>query len=623
MVIRTCTGSGMATDELLDAFTEVGLPVPGAVPCTAELAVPSRHLGLIPAAERDEAQAFVQQAAALVADHVDLDAIRALAASAPPLTADPWRPDLRPVTAAAPPRIAVAAGRAFTFRYAETTELLTAAGCEVVEFDPLNDPTLPPGTSGLYLGGGFPEVHAEELAANRPLLTEIRAAIDAGLPTYAECAGLLYLCRDLDGLDMADALPLTAQMTPRLALGYRELTATIASAFTEPGERFRSHEFHRTATTAIPNQPPLDAAWLVNGERSEGVGTANLLASYQHLHWAGHPELAQRFADAAAAFATGGNRWSVPHRVTRRPGPDLRHHGDAQLRPGLIDLAVNVRSAPEWLLTALTADPQRWAAYPDAQPARQALAARHGLPTDQVLPTAGAADAFTLIARTFPGRRVAIVHPQFTEPEVAWRAADHQVRRIILRPEDGFRLDADLVPADTDLVVIGNPTNPTGALHAATEIRRLARPGRIVVVDEAFMDFVPGETESLLTGDLAGILVTRSLTKIWGIAGLRAGFIGGDASLVAELACQQEPWAVSTPALDAMVATASEQARRHVAETVDEVAQHRRFLVEALRDAASAGRRTPDTIRARQHRIAQRRIRACRTGRGRLRRAAL
>ena len=209
--------------------------------------------------------------------------------------------------------------------------------------------------------------------------------------------------------------------------------------------------------------------------------------------------------------------------------------------------------APRWLLEAVSREPEGWASYPDAQPARLALADHHRLDPRQILPCAGAADAFTLIARAFPGRDAVVMHPQFTEPELALRTAGHRVRRLLLRPEDGFSLNPGHIPAGADLVVIGNPTNPTGVLHRASEIRTLVSPGRILLVDEAFMDFVPNETETLLRGDLRGILVVRSLTKLWGIAGLRAGFVAGDPVLIASLAAAQEPWATSTPALDAMV----------------------------------------------------------------------
>lgn len=581
-VILNKAGSPRAVDELRDAFDQIGLQVLGTVPRDRDLVVPSRHLGLIPAAERDQAREMIEAAAALVAAHVDLNAVLAIASSAPALGAEPWRPEVEVTGVPGRPRVAVAGGRAFTFRYAETTELLLAAGCEVIEFDPLTDPVLPEGTCGLYLGGGFPEVYAEELAANRPLLAEVRAAVRAGLPTIAECAGLLYLGRSLDGIDMAGVLPLDAQLSPRLTLGYRTLTAATDSVVTRAGEQVRSHEFHRTTTRPTPDAPTLPAAWLVDESQTEGVAGTRLLASYQHVHWAGHPQLAQRFAQATADFDGSPISWQAPTGLRPIPAPDLRHHGDAQARPGLVDLAVNVHPAPDWLLAELTRAPDSWQAYPDATPARHALAERHRLEPSQVLPTAGAADAFTLMARTFPARRVTIVHPQFTEPELAWRLAGHQIRRQLLRPDEGFMLDADRIGEQPDLVVIGNPTNPTGVLHPATAIRRLVRPGRIVVVDEAFMDFVPGETQSLLGGDLTGILVTRSLTKLWGIAGLRAGFVAGDASLVAELAAHQEPWAVSTPALDAMVATSAPHASSHVARVVEQVTADRAVLVDSL-----------------------------------------
>ena len=145
-----------------------------------------------------------------------LDAVLAVARSAPALDADPWDPRAEVAPVRGRPRIAVAAGRAFTFRYAEATEMLEAAGCEVVLVDPLVDPHLPEGTAGLYLGGGFPEVHAEELARNASLRADVAAGIAAGLPTVAECAGLLYLAGSLDGLPMAGALPVSARMGPCL-----------------------------------------------------------------------------------------------------------------------------------------------------------------------------------------------------------------------------------------------------------------------------------------------------------------------------------------------------------------------------------------------------------------------
>ena len=176
----------------------------------------------------------------VIAAHIDLDAVLRLAGDAGPLHGTAWDPtqEIRAPTRARPV-VAIAGGRAFTFRYAETDELLRAAGCDVVEFDPLADPALPAGTAGIYLGGGFPEVHAAELADNRSLIAELRAAAAAGIPTVAECAGLLYLCRTLDGAPMVGAVSADAAMTPRLTLGYRTATSPADSLLTETGARSR------------------------------------------------------------------------------------------------------------------------------------------------------------------------------------------------------------------------------------------------------------------------------------------------------------------------------------------------------------------------------------------------
>ncbi|WP_018658512.1 Rv2231c family pyridoxal phosphate-dependent protein CobC [Actinomadura flavalba] len=233
---------------------------------------------------------------------------------------------------------------------------------------------------------------------------------------------------------------------------------------------------------------------------------------------------------------------------------DLRHHGDAEVGGGLADFAVNVRSGtpPDWLAERLRASVADLAAYPDPAAARRAVARRHGRAVDEVLLTAGAAEAFVLLARVLAPRRAVVVHPQFTEPEAALAAAGHPVDRVLLAP--GFTLDPAAVPADADLVMIGNPTNPTSVLHPAAVVAALARPGRTLVVDEAFMDCVPGEPDSLAGSLPPGVVVLRSLTKTWGLAGLRAGYVLAAPPLIARLAAAQPLWAVSTPALVAIEA---------------------------------------------------------------------
>lgn len=260
----------------------------------------------------------------------------------------------------------------------------------------------------------------------------------------------------------------------------------------------------------------------------------------------------------------------------------LRHHGDRDALPGLVDLAVNVRpgTPPEWLRHRLAA--VDLARYPDQTEALAAVAARHRRAVDEVLLTAGAAEAFVLIARALASRRAVVVHPQFTEPEIALRAAGRRVDRVLLPPP--FPLDPSAVPHDADLVVLGNPTNPTSVLHPAETIRALVRPGRVVVVDEAFMDCVPGEAESLAADP--GVVVVRSLTKTWGLAGLRVGYVLAAADVIDRLRAAQPHWPVSAPALAACVACSSPGAVCEAAAWAGRLGECRRGLVAALATVA-------------------------------------
>jgi cobyrinic acid a,c-diamide synthase len=304
-VILNRIGSDRHADVCRAAIEELGLPVLGILRRRDDVATPSRHLGLIPAAERRaDATATVDRLGALVAESCDLPAVLALARTAPPLTASPWTPlggDLAPlvdtrrkITAEKGAVVAVAGGAAFTFGYAENAELLAAAGAEVVRFDPLHDEALPEGTRGLVIGGGFPEMYAAELSANERLRAEI-AALDPAAPIYAECAGLLYLTKALDGAPMCGLLDATATMTPALTLGYRSAVAVSDSVVARAGERVRGHEFHRTAVTPEHGDRP---AWQWSPAGPEGFVRRNQLASYLHLHWAGSPHLAARFTEA-------------------------------------------------------------------------------------------------------------------------------------------------------------------------------------------------------------------------------------------------------------------------------------------------------------------------------------
>ncbi|MEV4756074.1 Rv2231c family pyridoxal phosphate-dependent protein CobC [Micromonospora sp. NPDC049559] len=332
--------------------------------------------------------------------------------------------------------------------------------------------------------------------------------------------------------------------------------------------------------------------------------------------------------DGSLDLAPGGSRGPAPDGSFDPPSPDgsraaspdgpfdLAHHGDAEVGPGLVDLAVNVRRAPmpAWLREPVAAALDDLTGYPDPEPARAAVAARHGRPGEEVLLTAGAAEGFVLLAQALRGaRRPVVVHPQFTEPEAALRAAGHRVERVLLPESTGFRLDPALVPADADLVLLGNPTNPTSVLHPAETIARLARPGRVLVVDEAFADTSsrPGDQERAAAGgparfageptrgpgpadgepeslaarrDLPGLVVVRSLTKTWGLAGLRVGYLLGPADLLRRLAAVQPLWAVSTPALAAATACATPTAVAAEREIAVRLAAERAHLVARLRE---------------------------------------
>lgn len=267
------------------------------------------------------------------------------------------------------------------------------------------------------------------------------------------------------------------------------------------------------------------------------------------------------------------------------PEYDLLHHGDSEVGGGLIDLAVNVRlpAPPDWLRRELVGALGGLAAYPDPTAAAEAVAVRHGRRVDEVLVTAGAAEAFTLLAAALRPRLAVVVHPQFTEPEVALRVAGHPVCRVELRADNGFVLAPELVAEDADLVFVGNPTNPTSVLHSAASLRSLARPWRVLVVDEAFLDAVPGEPESLAGKALSGVVVIRSLTKTWGIAGLRAGYLLTEPSLVARLRAVQPPWSVSTLAAVAVVACNRPAALNEADKLAVAAQRDREYLVAGLR----------------------------------------
>jgi histidinol-phosphate/aromatic aminotransferase/cobyric acid decarboxylase-like protein len=261
----------------------------------------------------------------------------------------------------------------------------------------------------------------------------------------------------------------------------------------------------------------------------------------------------------------------------------LRLHGDTLARPGMLDFAVNVwpGARPDALQAALEralADSHR---YPDGRAATEAIAARHGRSPDEVMLTNGACEAFWLLAHAFRPERAACVQPGFTEPEAALRAAGSEVVHVLREPER-WRLDPAAVPEDADCVVLGNPENPTGTLEPRETVAGLARRRRLLVVDESFMDFVASERASLAgASGLAGLVVVRSLTKLWSLAGIRAGYLLAPADVVERLAAHRQPWSLNTLACAALAVCAGD--RETPARVAAEVASARSELVEALR----------------------------------------
>ncbi|MDG5802961.1 cobyrinate a,c-diamide synthase [Streptomyces ossamyceticus] len=325
-VILNKVASDRHEELLREALDSAGVPVLGVLRRVAQVDTPSRHLGLVPVAERRSAAVeAVAAMGAQVAAGCDLEGLMALARSAGALPGTPWGaaealasspPPLLPVPSSAPPVpssvppvpssappvpssapvVAVAGGPAFTFSYAEHAELLTAAGAQVVTFDPLRDERLPEGTRGLVVGGGFPEVYGAELSANEALRKEVAELALGGAPVAAECAGLLYLCRELDGRPMCGVLDATARMDARLTLGYRDAVALGDSVLAPAGTRMRGHEFHRTVVEPGAGAAP---AWGIRGaqRRVEGFVQRGVHASYLHTHWASEPGVARRFVE--------------------------------------------------------------------------------------------------------------------------------------------------------------------------------------------------------------------------------------------------------------------------------------------------------------------------------------
>lgn len=277
---------------------ETGLPVVGYLPFLPGAAIESRHLGLKTAAEIADLQARLKLLADAAQSSIDWPLLQRLFDRPAPAAAPP---------AAVPPRVRLAVARdaAFCFTYAETLEALQENGAELCFFSPLQDTALPPDIGGLYLPGGYPELYAAELAANAPMRAAIKAAVENGLPTAAECGGFLYLGQTLEDADgtphlMAGVLPGQGVKTGRLVrFGYATLTAQADSMLFAAGEKFPAHEFHHWDSTQ--NGTALTAAKANGRQWACGFANAHLYAGFPHLYWAGTP-LAQRFVAAAERY---------------------------------------------------------------------------------------------------------------------------------------------------------------------------------------------------------------------------------------------------------------------------------------------------------------------------------
>jgi histidinol-phosphate aminotransferase len=308
----------------------------------------------------------------------------------------------------------------------------------------------------------------------------------------------------------------------------------------------------------------------------------------------GTPSVAEAAVRASGATPAGerrGSDWVLCLGVIE--GPDLAHHGDVEVEPGMLDFAVNVHAdhPPAFLTEALKSAVDGLARYPDAAAAEAAVAAAHGVPASCVRLTHGAAEAFTLVARQ-PWQAPLVVHPQFTEPEAALLAAGHRPERWLLRADHDFEI-AGNAPA-ADLVVVGNPTNPTSRLHRPEVLESLAGNG-ILVVDEALMDAVedPGHPEFSLTRQAAerrDLVVIRSLTKTYSIAGLRVGYLVAHPDTLRRLTRERPPWPVSSLAAVAAQACLSDEGRAYAAAVREALPERLAGLAHGL---ASAGFTVP------------------------------
>jgi len=302
-VILNRVGSKAHEKMLREALKPLGIPVLGVLRRNEDIVTPDRHLGLVPVAERrGEAARSLDALGIVISRSLNLDNIVKLARSAGTLGVEHWSPESLDLNPSEGVSVAVASGPSFSFLYPENMELLRGAGAEVVTFDPTTEEELPAGTDVLYLGGGFPETYAEALSANGRMLEDVRDFAASGCTVIAECGGLLYLVRELDGRPMCGVLDAEATMTDRLTLGYKEARALTDSPLAESGADVRGHEFHYSAVEPGTGERP---AWDIIGRGPEGFVAGGVHASYLHTHWAATPELPRRLVLEASRRSSG------------------------------------------------------------------------------------------------------------------------------------------------------------------------------------------------------------------------------------------------------------------------------------------------------------------------------
>lgn len=598
-VIANQVGSERHAAILREALARDGLPpLLAALPRREDLRLPERQLGLIPPDECGLTDDRLDRAADLLEGCLDWEAFFARTACPRPEGLLP-----SPVVAAPRGRLGLARDEAFCFYYEENLVRLRELGWEIVPFSPLRDARLPDNLAALYLGGGYPEVFAAQLAANTPLLEAIRRFAAIGGEIYAECGGFVYLCSRLvcRGANGEEVFPLcnlldaTATMHDGMrSLGYREAEFGDAAPLGLPQHRLRGHEFHWSDITLHTAYSPLYMVRDRTGLRPAGVRHDNIRAGYLHLYWgtgalddslpatdATAGQAAAAPADASAADgaplpgAHGGDRLDMARRSGRAPDE-------------ILDFSVNVRpeGPPDFLRAALLRAMNRLDAYPSprAGEARAAAATRLGLPGDAFLFGNGSNELFHAFCRACRalGRTTAVVPaPAFSEYELAARRAGLRCLRYRLplpaplaapdgdRPSAAPAADAEeaLLPPDAAIlpgavVFVANPGNPVGAfLRPAKLARRMARrPDVLWCVDEAFAAYAGAQaTSSLLslwrrTGIPDNALVIRSLTKFHALPGLRLGYLCGPPALARACAEELPAWNVNALALAAAVA---------------------------------------------------------------------